>query len=98
MNREIEPGIMALVIGCNRHKEAIGKIIQVIRFVSPGEFIPEDSTTLNRHGNGGWLAKADLSINVLQGSDYHTFETKHLMPIRPGDEQTEQSKTLELQE
>jgi len=99
MNNKIEPGIMAMVIKAN-NKENLGKIVNVIRFVGAGNYIDEWKATPI---DDGWLIEGREIVNfsIFRGftcDRYGFCQSEWLMPIRPSDEQTEQSKTLELQD
>jgi hypothetical protein len=106
MNNKIEPGIMALVIGAERCFENIGKIVNVVRKVEPYTFIDELGggyrVEEGEPFNDDWLVAGDCLFKMRAGQKishkYVIISGNYLMPIRPSDEKTEQSKTLELQD
>ena len=90
MNTELKPGMMALVIGCVKRPENIGKVVELISYIKKGD----------RNSSGhvmnadSWEIKGDnlFSITVLAGTDIlistslgerSSASPNHLMPIKP---------------
>lgn len=90
MNTELKPGMMALIIGCVKSPENIGKVVELISYIKKGD----------RNSSGhvmnadSWEIKGDnlLAIRVLKGTNIISDTSfgeisqaapNHLMPINP---------------
>ena len=80
---ELQPGMLALVIGADKCVENIGKIVQLNHFVRKGEATPKRIAGLDC-----WVAYGDdlftnASIEGLQKPGYGIFKPSDLLPIKP---------------
>lgn len=92
-NMKLEPGIMAMVIGCRIDPSDIGKIVKLREFVKAGE-----STILNngmsKVKNDCWVCIGDNighanSMGVKTLGKFGLYSSQHLMPIRPEEDPLE---------
>jgi hypothetical protein len=79
---ELQPGMLALVIGCKNVHENLGKIVELDRFVMAGE-IALDAPARDNF----WVIKGEgigytLGGRTIIGS-IGLAKPKHLLPIKP---------------
>ncbi len=96
---KFKAGDLALIVDCYRHTESLGKVVELIQLLMPGErFVDPDGKQRmlsESEGGAGWL---------VCGSDYRSYlgdrfgvcDEKHLMPLK-GDFQPEQQKAKEVE-
>lgn len=95
---ELQPGMLALVIGCRSNPANIGKLVELVSFMVPNE------THDGKRFAGpvaAWKIKGDgLVFLDLQGSTYesdHSYaESRHLMPVKPEQDKMETKQQQEL--
>lgn len=80
---ELQPGMLALVVGADKCIENIGKIVQLSHFVKKG-----DPTPMRMAGVDCWVAYGDdlytnATIQGLQKPGYGVFRSSDLLPIKP---------------
>ena len=81
---ELQPGMLALVIGYDQNPDNLGKIVTAERKVFAGDETPSGARFVLAEG---WLVTGSgLSItrgNTRQKSDYCYIDERNLMPIKP---------------
>ena len=92
---ELQPGMLALVIGYRNVAQNLGKIVTLERFVKKGQRAIEGNASKDL-----WVITGDgvgytFGGNVIIGSK-GLSESKHLMPIRPEADPLEQKQQQEL--
>lgn len=89
MKGELKPGGLALVVGCVRNPINIGKCVELIQFVNPGEYFKDDLGNTGRmidtDVKGAWLCFGDVHRVDGAGNVYKSGHTltasEHLMPL-----------------
>lgn len=95
---ELQPGMLALVVGCRKNPANIGKIVELIKFMRPGDV--HDS----RRFAGPVAAWKIKSVNLVHlsisgeeiYSDTSYAEARHLLPVRPQADPLDQKQQQEL--
>jgi len=95
---ELQPGMLALVIGCRRSAENIGKIVELIALLDPGS---AHQGEMFGGPNTAWKVKGDGLIGMnLRGDSFpsdHTYvHPSHLLPIKPEADPLDQKQQQEL--
>jgi hypothetical protein len=95
---KFKAGDLALVVGCVRNPKNIGKAVELLEEVWPGEGFTDPSGSFRIAEPVGdrpfWLAASDDLVSI-EGKPWGLFEESHLMPLR-GDFQPEQQKSREV--
>lgn len=80
---ELQPGMLALVIGCTKFPTDVGKIVKLDRFLNAGDATPDNGYATKDL----WLAIGENLHRVQEGNlvadDYGLSMSKHLLPIKP---------------
>lgn len=92
---ELQPGMLALVIGFNKVCQNLGKIVELSHFVNKGELAiagtaKKDFWVIKGEGVG-YAFGGEIIIGVVG-----LAEPKHLMPIRPEADPFDQKQQQEL--
>lgn len=83
-NMGIEPGIMAMVIGCvDNGGEYSGSIVTPIRLAEEGDYLD-----FREYEEGDWLCEDE--------DDCFIYNQRNLMPIRPEEDPLEVERKLEM--
>lgn len=95
---ELQPGILALVIGCRRNAENIWKIVEIIALLDPGS--AHDGQMFGGP-NMAWKVKGEGLIGMnrrgdLYPSDHTYVQPPHLLPIRPEADPLHEKQQQEL--
>lgn len=90
-------GDLALIVGCNTNPKNLGKVVELIAWVAPGEiFHGQDGRKYladTDQRDGGWIVQSENFISR-DRLDWGWVEERHLMPLK-GDFQPEQQKAKE---
>lgn len=94
-NKELKPGIQALVIGCRVETVNVGKVVSIKRYAKAGELNPSGLHYVEDY----WVCTGDNLVSIsgtqkVVGSE-GLFNPKHLMPIYP---EADPSLSLEIKE
>lgn len=90
---EIKPGILALVVGCNKDPADIGKIVLVERLCLRGEDSPGGGVLGE---DRAWLCTADnIKSYPYEFDGWSYYAERHLMPINPSADPLEQTQQQE---
>lgn len=80
---ELQPGMLALVIGCTSNPIDVGKIVTLDSFLEEGCATPDGGYTKRAL----WLANGDGLHRMVDGSlvssKYGLYKAKNLLPIKP---------------
>lgn len=95
---ELQPGMLALVIGCRKNPANIGKIVELVAFLETGGI--HDGQMFGGP-NASWKVKGDWLTGVnLRGdsfpSDITYVQPAHLLPIKPEADPLDQKQQQEL--
>ena len=100
MSHNFKPGDLALIVGARRRPDAIGKVVELVEYLHPGQ---EGSFLFNNRGpftnaddEATWLVVGD--IEAFSFIDIHGLalvSPRYLMPMR-GDFAPEQQKSREV--
>ena len=101
-NMDLQPGILALIIGGVHTAQNTGKIVTLLRFVRTDEMIEEFGV---KAADDLWIISGeDLVVchNVLGHNRYFTHNigaagARFLMPIRPEEDDTVHESEKELE-
>ena len=87
---ELQPGMLALVIGCRKDPKLIGMIIEIDEAIETRFPLPDKQSAWDRQGyaHGDWVCN--------HGSDQFVIATQHLTPIKPEADPLEIKQTQEL--
>jgi hypothetical protein len=82
---ELQPGMLALVVGCVRNPVNIGKTVTLSREAFDGDIGPD---SMPYSGDRTWLITGEslVCVDVLgreRKSSYSYAKSEHLMPIKP---------------
>lgn len=92
---ELQPGMLALVIGCRNVEINLGKIVTLERFVKEGQIVFDGPAMRDLwviSGEGvGYFVGGRVVI-----SEKGLASPKHLMPIKPEADPLEQKQQQEL--
>lgn len=92
---ELQPGMLALVIGFNKVCQNLGKIVELSHFVNKGELAiagPGKKDFWVIKGEGvGYTVGGEIIIGSVG-----LAEPKHLLPIRPQSDPLDQKQQQEL--
>ena len=96
---KFKAGDLALVVGCNTNPKNLGKVVELIALIFPGEIFhaPDGRKYLadmDQHG-GGWIVQSENFISR-DRQPWGLVEERHLMPLK-GDFQPEQQKAKEVE-
>lgn len=95
---ELQPGMLALVIGCTRNPANIGKIVTADQKVTAGFVGPKG---YRFSSDSGWLVRGSgliksISDGSMSPSDYCYIADEHLLPIKPEADPLDQKQQQEL--
>lgn len=95
---ELQPGMLAMVVGCRSNPANIGKVVELVRFMAPNDM--HDGRRFAGPVSA-WKIKGDgLVFLNLQGSTYESdcsyAESRHLMPVKPEQDKMETKQNQEL--
>ncbi|VVN78933.1 hypothetical protein [Pseudomonas fluorescens] len=99
MSHNFKPGDLALIVGARRRPDAIGKVVELVEYLHPGQ---EGSFLFNNRGpftNGDdeatWLVVGDIeAFSFTDLAGLALVSSRYLMPLR-GDFAPEQQKAKE---
>ena len=82
---ELQPGMLAMIVGCATTPVNIGKIVTLAKFISPGEM---HKTSIYSGDGPCWVVEGDgIIATSISGAEYnfgYSFvKRQYLMPIKP---------------
>lgn len=95
---DLQPGMLALVIGCRKNPSNIGKIVELVAFLETGEV--HDGEMFGGP-NASWKVKGEgLTGANLRGDTFPSHITyvqpSHLIPIKPEADPLHEKQQQEL--
>lgn len=96
---ELQPGMLALVIGYRYEPVNVGKIVTLDRVFNNGDQGPTGRTY--EGGSGAWMVRGDnLKCRTVDGiwheSEHAYVSPQHLLPIRPEQDPLHEKQQQEL--
>lgn len=95
---KFKAGDLALIVGCNKNPKNLGKVVELIAWVSPGEVFhaPDGREYLadTDQRSGGWVVQGENFVSR-NSQPWGWVEERHLIPLN-GDFQPEQQKAKEV--
>ncbi len=94
---ELQPGMLALVIGFTNVPDNVGKVVTVNRYANTGD---EGVGKAIYGGSGAWMVSGER-LTLVHGSkkiigDFAFIKAKHLIPIRPEADPLHEKQQQEL--
>lgn len=95
---KLEPGMLALVIGCRLNPANIGKVVECVCVMEPGT---HHNGEMFGGPNTSWKVIGDRIVGMnLRGDSFpsdHTYvQPSHLLPIKPEADPLDQKQQQEL--
>lgn len=95
---KLQPGMLALVIGCRADPVLIGSLVTLIKMVEPGESF-NDMTFIGKENC--WMVEGDNLPSIKTDGSYliskHSYVApRHLLPIKPESDPLSKKQQQEL--
>lgn len=95
---ELQPGMLALVIGCRVDPSNIGKVVSLVKFMHPGDIHDGE---MFAGPEAGWKISSDNLVFLIAAGDRYFSDTSYargsdLLPLPPLSDPLDQKQQQEL--
>lgn len=94
--RKFKEGDLAIIVGCHASDANLGKVVELIQRLMPGEPYCDPAGYMRRCApdmpGAGWLVQGNDFISGYSGECWGLINERHLMPLK-GEFQPEQQKS-----